>query len=69
MHVNVVFRPRRQDARRVELAPGATVRDVLLATGQAPDHTLVIRGSTPITESELLQDGEELTLLSAFSGG
>lgn len=69
MHVTVVFRPRRQEARRLEVAPGAIVRDVLLATGQSPDHTLVIRGSTPITESEAVQDGEELTLLSAFSGG
>jgi len=69
MHVRVLFRPRRSPDRTVELAAGARVADLLAATGQPADATLVVRGSTPIPEGESLQDGEEILLLSAFSGG
>ena len=67
--VRVEFRPRRAADRDVELPAGATVGDLLRAVGQPADHTLVVRGSTPVTEGELLADGEQLLLLSAFSGG
>lgn len=69
VRVAVEFRPRRQPDRSVELAAGATVRDLLLAVRESPDHTLVVRGADPIAESEPLRDGEALLLLSAFSGG
>jgi len=69
MQVLVTFRPRRQPDRAIELRAGATVADLLAAAGQGADSTLVIRGATPIPEDEVLQDGESLLLLSAFSGG
>ena len=69
MQVHVQFRPRRQPDRAVELAPGAKVKDLLAATGQGADSTLVIRGRNPIPEDEELRDGEAILLLSAFSGG
>jgi len=69
VRVQVEFRPRRQPPRAVELAAGATVGDLLRAVGQPADHTLVVRGDAPIPESEHVRDGEELLLLSAFSGG
>lgn len=68
MHVRVVFRPARQAARVVEVQ-GATVAHLLEAVGQSGDSTLVVRGANPITEQDDLVEGEELLLLSAFSGG
>lgn len=69
MRVTVSFRPRRQEPRTLEFPAGATIRDVLAATRQPSDHTLVIRGADPIPEDEPLRDGDDLVLLSAFSGG
>ena len=69
MQVHVEFRPRRQPDRAVELSQGAKVKDLLAATGQGVDSTLVIRGNDPIPEDEELRDGESILLLSAFSGG
>lgn len=69
MQVTVQFRPRRQPDRVVDLPAGATVADLLEATGQQRDHVLVVRGRDPIPEDEALQEGDELLVLSAFSGG
>ncbi|MHB8634149.1 MAG: thiamine biosynthesis protein ThiS [Thermoplasmatota archaeon] len=69
MHVTVTFKPRRQPDREVEVPAGATVGALLASLSQAPESTLVVRGETPITESEKLVSGETLLLLSAFSGG
>lgn len=69
MQVHVQFRPRRQPDRAVDLPAGAKVQDLLAATGQVADSTLVVRGKDPIPEGEDLQDGESLLLMSAFSGG
>jgi sulfur carrier protein ThiS len=67
--VRVEFRPRRQADRAVALAAGATVGDLLRAVGESADHTLAVRGETPVPEAERLRDGESILLLSAFSGG
>lgn len=67
--VRVEFRPRRQPDRPVVLPPGATVGDLLRAVGESADHTLAVRGETPVPEAEPLRDGESILLLSAFSGG
>jgi sulfur carrier protein ThiS len=69
MQVSVTFRPRRQPDRVVDLPAGATVADLLEATGQQRDHVLVVRGRDPIPEDEAVRDGEQLLVLSAFSGG
>lgn len=69
MQVRVQFRPRRQTDGAVTLPAGATVGDLLALVGQSPDSTLAVRGATPIPEGEALVDGEEILLLSAFSGG
>lgn len=67
--VSVLFRPRRQADAVIELAHGATVGDLLQRVGESPDSTLVVRGDTPIPEAEALRDGEEILVLSSFSGG
>ena len=67
--VHVQFRPRRKADVTVELPAGATAADLLRAVGEGIDSTLVVRGATPIAEGEPLVDGEDLLLLSAFSGG
>ena len=69
LRVQVEFRPRRQPDRAVELAAGAKVGDLLRAVGESADHTLAVRGETPVPEGEPLHDGESILLLSAFSGG
>lgn len=69
VRVQVEFRPRRQADRAVELASGSTVGDLLRAVGESADHTLAVRGETPVPEAEPLRDGESILLLSAFSGG
>lgn len=69
VRVSVEFRPRRQADRGVELPAGATVADLLRAVGASADHTLAVRGETPVPEGEPLRDGEAILLLSAFSGG
>lgn len=67
--VRVLFRPRRKADAQVELPAGATVGDLLAAVGEGADSTLAVRGSTPVPEAEPLREGEEILLLSAFSGG
>ncbi len=67
--VRVLFRPRRKGDAQMELQDGATVGDLLRAVGESPDSTLAVRGDVPIPEAEALRDGEEILLLSAFSGG
>ncbi len=69
VQVRVLFRPRRKADAQVELSAGATVGDLLHAVGEGADSTLAVRGGTPIPEGEGLRDGEEILLLSAFSGG
>lgn len=69
MRIHVTFRPRRQGDAVVEVADGARAQDVLSATGQSPDSTVVVRNGTPISESAVLVDGDRLMLLSSFSGG
>jgi sulfur carrier protein ThiS len=67
--VHASFRPRRQGDREVEVAAGATARDVLVALGQSVDGTVVVRGGVPIPETAAVAEGDRLMLLSAFSGG
>ncbi len=69
VQVRVLFRPRRQGDAAVTLPAGSTVGDLLIAVHQSPDSTLAVRGATPVAEAEPLVDGEEILLLSAFSGG
>jgi sulfur carrier protein ThiS len=69
IRVQVEFRPQRKPARAVELPAGATVGDLLRAVGEPADHTLAVRGDTPVAEGEPLRHGEAILLLSAFSGG
>lgn len=69
VQVRVQFRPRRKPDATVLLPDGATAEALLRKVGEGVDSTLVVRGNTPISESEPLVDGEEILLLSAFSGG
>ncbi|MGB1587110.1 MAG: sulfur carrier protein ThiS [Thermoplasmatota archaeon] len=53
----------------MELPDGATVADLMAATGESIDVTLCLRGNIPVAEDTLLVDNESVTLLSAASGG
>jgi sulfur carrier protein ThiS len=69
VRVRVEYRPRRRAAEDVDMPSGSTVGDLLRAVGQGADSTLVVRGKDPIPEDERLREGDDLLLLSAFSGG
>ncbi len=69
VRVLVEFRPRRREAAWFEVPSGATVRDLCAIVGQPADTVVVVRGSEPIAETEVVRDGESLLVLSAFSGG
>ena len=69
VQVNVRFRPRRKPDGPMALADGACAGDLLRAVGEPADHTVVVRAGVPLAESVMLADGDELLVLSAFSGG
>lgn len=69
MQVRVTFRPRRQGDRTVTLPAGSTVADLMRALAAPVDGHLAVRGPDPLPEDAPLVDGEELLLLSAYSGG
>ncbi len=69
MQIDVRFRPHRQDDRAVELPDGATVGDLLAAVDEHAHVTVAVRAGRPIPEGASLQDGDEVLLLSAASGG
>lgn len=69
MQIHTTFRPRRRDDTTVELSDGATAADLMRAVGEHVDVTVCVRGGAPIPEDAALQDGDEITLVSAASGG
>ena len=69
MQVRVTFRPRRQEDRAVRLPAGATVADLLRSVGASADGAVAVRGGVPVPEDAELAEGDEILLLSAFSGG
>lgn len=48
---------------------GKTVRDLLRQIDIVPEAVLVVRNKEVLTENELLNDNDELRLLSVISGG
>ena len=69
MQVHVTFRPRRRPPESVRLAATARVGDLVKAVGMTADEALCVRGDIVVTEDEALRDGDQVTVMSAFSGG
>ncbi len=69
VRVHVSFRPRRREPESLALPEGATVQDLLEAVGQPIDGTVAVRAGRPVPEDAPLVDGDEIVLLSSFSGG
>ena len=46
-----------------------TVRDALSRNDISPDYVLVTREGELITDDEIIQDGDTITLIAVISGG
>lgn len=55
--------------KRYEVQGGATARDVILKIGLDPEAVLVLRNGKLVDDSAILQDGDEVKLISVVSGG
>ncbi|QGR19521.1 MoaD/ThiS family protein [Stygiolobus azoricus] len=53
----------------VELPEKATVRDLLKKIGYRVQGSVVVRGDDPLIEDERLNDGDEVKVFLAASGG
>ena len=52
-----------------ELPAGMTVRDAILKCGLNPEQVLAVRNGKLINESIIIQEGDEIKLVAAISGG
>jgi sulfur carrier protein ThiS len=64
-----VVRAARSRSERVELPPGATVRDAVRAVGESPEGVAVLCDGTPVPLDRPLTGPTILTVLPTFSGG
>jgi len=69
MKVTVHLLPTRKETKVLELGEGATVESAIRALGLYPDAWIAMRGEVPIAADEALEDGDEVKLISAVSGG
>lgn len=53
----------------MEIKGGKRVRDILKELSLLPESHLVVKGGELVTEDELIKDDEEITIISAISGG
>ena len=59
----------RENSTKAVSVQGNTVHDLLKEVKINPETVIVVRRSEVITEKELLQDQDQLELLSVISGG
>ena len=52
-----------------QVKPGMTLRHSLEKAGLQPEAILAIRNGELITEEEILNDGDEIKLVTVISGG
>jgi len=55
--------------KEYQVKAGMTLRDSLLKIDILPETVLAVRDGELITEDEILQDGEQVRLISVVSGG
>ncbi len=52
-----------------EVKAGITVRDAMLQHDIQPEAVIPLREGEPITDDEIIQDGERIRLVAVISGG
>lgn len=52
-----------------EVRPGMTLLSALKLIGVLPESVIAVRNGEMILEDEILQDGDEIKLVSVISGG
>jgi len=67
--VTVRLLPTRKVTKVLELENGATVEGAMRALDLVPDAWIAVRGDMPLPLDELLNDKDEIKLISAVSGG
>jgi sulfur carrier protein ThiS len=55
--------------KQYEVKSGSTARDVILKIGLDPEAVLVLRNGKLVDDSAILQDDDEVKLISVVSGG
>ena len=69
MKVTIHLLPTRKETKKLDLEKGSTAEQAIRALGLLPDQWIPIRGDGPIPLDEVLDDGDELKLISVVSGG
>ena len=69
MKVTLHLLPTRKERKVIELKTGATVESAIRALALYPDAWIAVRGDEPLPLDEVLNDGDELKLISVVSGG
>lgn len=69
LRVTVELFADRKGTEQVEVAPGATVADVVEALGLAPEAHVVVRAGDPLPLDAPVADGDALEVLRVVSGG
>jgi sulfur carrier protein ThiS len=69
MKVTLNLLPTRKERKVIELKPGSTVETAIRALGLYPDAWIALRADEPLPLDEVLDDGDELKLISVVSGG
>ena len=60
---------RKKETKQLNLGNGATVDDVLNKLSFKPDTIIVMSNNLPIPIDNVLEDGQELTIIQVSSGG
>jgi len=69
MKVTVHLLPTKKETKHLSLGKGASVEQAIRALGLFPDQWIPVRNDEPLPLDELLDDGDELKLISVVSGG
>ena len=69
MKVTVHLLPVLKDTRNVELEEGATVERLIRVLDLLPDGWLAVSDGEPVPIDHVLNDGDEVRLISVVSGG
>lgn len=68
--VKIILRQRAAaPPREYEVRPGMTLRDALRRCDILPETVLATRQGELLTDDEILQEGDEIQLISVFSAG
>ncbi len=60
---------RTKETRKINIEPGSTVEYLLKKIKLKPDTLIVMSDSKPIPVDDVLNEGQELTIIQVASGG